>query len=79
MLMIGTYDGRNAEFDKIKLNGVKTLEKEEKKTSGWINRWLNYFFDKYIDIIADPEEKRIELKKYFPELFNTLQTIENMI
>lgn len=79
ILLLGAYDGRNEIFIKPKGNGTIKINKEGDKTSGWIRNWLNYFFTTKIDHLNNDIEKREVFKRYFPQLYRTLQSIENMV
>ena len=84
VLMLGGYEGKTETFCKPKIfceqnNNPNPVQKEYDKTSGWIERWLNYFFANKIDGLETTDKKRKEFKKYFPRLYSTLQIIENMI
>ena len=76
--MLGSYNGKNELFGKIKLNGNDVLKNCD-KTSGWITNWFDYYFQNRIDNLKSESEKREQFKIDFPQLYNTLQIIENMI
>ncbi|MDE6501737.1 MAG: retron Eco8 family effector endonuclease [Ruminococcus sp.] len=78
VLMLGVYNGKSETFKKIKLN-KKDISIEANKTSGWVREWISYFFENKIDVLSTPNEKRVEFKKFFPQLFSTLQIIESMV
>jgi hypothetical protein len=49
-----------------------------KKTNGWVSKFINYFFDNYINDSIRPNEEKIEIfKKNFQELYDIIRTIEN--
>ena len=50
-----------------------------KKTSGWINEWLEYYFTNNIDTIEDDNAKLSVFSRDFPGLINTLQSLKKMI
>lgn len=78
ILMLGTYNGKSEVFGKIRLNGIE-VSKNSEKTSGWITNWFDYYFYNRIDNLESESEKREQFKTDFPQLYNTLQIIENMI
>ncbi len=47
------------------------------KADGWIVCWIEWFFSKKCNCAIEEAEK--EFKKYFPELYDSLQTIKYMI
>lgn len=50
------------------------------KTGGWINDWLTYYFETYMQIESISElEAKNEFLKHFPGLSRTLQELENMV
>lgn len=49
------------------------------KTSGWVDDWLNYYFENYINTLEDEKQKRNQFKTDFPFLYDTLQILENMV
>ncbi len=79
ILMMRVYEGKNEVFKKPKINNKRDINPETNKTSGWVERWITYIFANKIDTLASVDEKRIEFKKYFPNLYRTLQIIENMV
>lgn len=50
-----------------------------KKTDGWVTKWIEYYFENYIEPIAEYNKKLIQFKKDFPSLNNTLQIVIDMI
>lgn len=67
---------------KLKIEGFKevaSISNIEKKTSGWIDEWLRYYFRKNIDRIDKLEDKRKKFSEDFPELFFVLTRIEDLI
>lgn len=49
------------------------------KTGGWVNDFLDYYFNKYIKVINEEEKKLKKFKNDFPELENILQTCIYMV
>ena len=49
------------------------------KTSGWMCEWIDYYFDKHINLLPDTNEKLIQFKKDFPSLSSTLQNLSDMV
>lgn len=78
VLMLGAYNGKSETFKKIKLNN-QSISSEADKTSGWVRDWISYFFKNKIDMLLTKNEKRVEFKKFFPQLSTTLQVIESMV
>ena len=78
ILMLGVYNGKNEIFNDILLNN-NPINHAMDKTSGWVSEWLFYFFENKIDVLSTLNEKRAEFKKFFPQLFSTLQVIESMV
>lgn len=78
ILMLGVYNGKNEIFNDILLNN-NPINHATDKTSGWVSEWLFYFFENKIDVLSTLNEKRDEFKKFFPQLFSTLQVIESMV
>lgn len=52
------------------------LDKLSTKTDGWVCKWLDYFWDNYIE---KTEEKTLCFQNYFPNLYHTLLCIKTMI
>lgn len=80
ILTLGAFDGRTEIFSAPK-SGTNPIPKISKtiKTSGWIEEWIEYFFSNKISA-ADTKEKQKEVfQTYFPQLFATLQILENMV
>ena len=50
-----------------------------KKTSGWINSFLDYYFTHYIDVIQIQNDKLDKFANDFDELKNILQFSEDMV
>ncbi|SHM39506.1 retron Eco8 family effector endonuclease [Ruminococcus flavefaciens] len=48
----------------------------DKKTSGWVGEWLEYYYKNYLYGKID---QRVIFEKDFPSLYKTLQIIENMV
>lgn len=46
------------------------------KTDGWVNKWLDYFWDNFLEKSKD---KCLCFKTYFPDFYNTLLCIKGMI
>ena len=49
------------------------------KTGGWVNKWIEFYFEKYISPLDSVELKLAQIKSDFPSLTNTLQIIANMV
>ncbi|MGG7214382.1 retron Eco8 family effector endonuclease [Clostridium nigeriense] len=49
------------------------------KTDGWIISFMNYYINKYINVLEDDLLKKDTFKKDFPELFFIMQKIESMV
>lgn len=81
-LILAELDGRTETQEGTKNNQVimngKEIEKclTNKKTSGWISDWLEFYYNNYL---VKENDKLSIFKRDFPSLFNTLQLIENMI
>lgn len=75
------FDGKLALGQKKLVNpiaGVKIYKLIDSKADGWASEWLNWFFEKKCN--ENETESTVEsFKNYFPELFDTLQMIKNMI
>lgn len=82
LISSGKYDSLHKP-DKLDVNikgEIMYLENNfGKKTSGWIDSWINFYFDRNIDNIEDVEEKRKMFEKHFPELTFVLYRIEKLI
>lgn len=78
VLILSEFNGKTEVFKKAKFNKISVRVIVE-KTDGWISKWLDHYFKKIIDPLNSLEEKREKFKSDFPQLHNTLQTIENMI
>lgn len=78
VLILYEFDGKSEFQDKVKIKGIE-VSKRGKKTGGWISEWLTYYFELRIDTLSSINEKKERLKKDFPQLFDTLQIIENMV
>lgn len=63
----------------VRFNGNKLKTITSKKTSGWIDRWINYYFENHLINLTTNTDKRIQFKKDFPHLYGTLQELENMV
>lgn len=63
----------------VRFNGNKLKTITSKKTSGWIDRWINYYFENHLNNLTTNTDKRIQFKKDFPHLYGTLQELENMV
>jgi len=48
-----------------------------KKTNGWIDDFLDYFYKNYIKDLKTRDEKKKTFRKYFPELYSILKKITN--
>lgn len=71
-----TFKNLNKSKDIVSPDLGKLHSKINKKTDGWINKWLNFFFKHNIDRISDEEEKRQKFESKFPELSITIKRIE---
>ena len=78
ILILSEYNGKNEIFKCAQYNN-NPVSIAIKKTEGWINEWLDYYFKLRIDVLSSDTEKRNRFKKDFPQLYNTLQIIENML
>lgn len=80
-LILCEFEGRTENY--IEKNSVKFGGKRicsiAKKTSGWINKWLKYYFTQNIDPVEDHNAKISVFQRDFPGLFSTLQTLKKMI
>lgn len=63
----------------VRFNGDKLKTITSKKTSGWVDSWIDYYFENYLGNLTTITDKRIQFKKDFPHLYSTLQELENMI
>lgn len=93
VLMLGAFNGKNEIITKVKIpelkqgnngaitpeNKMRSVSREVDKTNGWVKEWISYVFETKIDILQDRVEKKAQFKKLFPNLFCTLQIIENMV
>lgn len=61
-------------IDKQIFNQVQSLPKS--KADGWVNLWINYFWE---NIIKNSENKVNCFRSYFPSFYHTLQCIKFMI
>ena len=77
-MILSEYNGKNEIFKCAQYNNNPVSIAIE-KTEGWINEWLDYYFKLRIDVLSSDTEKRNRFKKDFPQLYNTLQIIENML
>lgn len=81
-LILCEFDGRTEDFTSKNelLFAGRTIEIiSGKKTSGWINEWLEYYFTNNIDTIEDDNAKLSVFSRDFPGLINTLQSLKKMI
>ena len=65
--------------DGVKFNNKSLKPLTTKKTNGWVQLWIKYYFKNYIDTFSTETEKRAQFRKDFPSLYNTLQELENMV
>lgn len=75
------FDGRLALGQKKLVNSIAGLNFHKiinSKADGWASEWLNWFFEKKC-IESETESAEKIFKDYFPELFDTLQMIKNVI
>lgn len=82
VLIMCEYDGKTEFFEQknnIKINDTSIKPLIPGKTCGWVSDWLDFYFEKYIDILENTNEKRAHFKQDFPNLFNTLQDLESMV
>lgn len=79
ILTLGAFSGKNECFKSPCIANKTAVNPVADKTSGWIESWLDYFFVHKIDCLNTIAEKKDTLKYFFPQLFETLQTIENMV
>ncbi len=63
----------------VKFNNKSLKPLTTKKTNGWVQLWIKYYFKNYIDTFSTETEKRAQFRKDFPSLYNTLQELENMV
>lgn len=59
--------------------GIKHKHIVGGKTEGWVNKWIEFYFEKYISPLDSVELKLAQIKSDFPSLTNTLQIIANMV
>lgn len=89
LVVNGKYDTHKKMYSQKKYNTfpddikkhyicIENLRKNYDKTSGWVTQWLDYFFENYIDNEEDDGEKIKNFKKYFPELYDIIYTIQNL-
>ncbi|MCX8074227.1 MAG: retron Eco8 family effector endonuclease [Clostridia bacterium] len=79
----GKYDNLTSIIDEGSIYNRNTLDIyrrikniQSSKTSGWINRFLDYFFDKYINLNGYTfREKNNIFRSYFSELSSLVDTI----
>lgn len=64
---------------KTNLNIKVDTKLVDKKTSGWVNEWLNYYFENYINKLDTEESKKEQFIEDFPYLSRTLQLIIKMV
>ena len=78
----GKYNSLH-KLDKLEID-LKTELKElnnevGKKTGGWIDEWLEFYFKNNIDNLDSLDKKRSKFKNDFYELYFILNKIENLI
>lgn len=49
------------------------------KTGGWVNKWMEFYFNNFIFPLENTELMLAQFKSDFPSLSNTLQIIKNMV
>lgn len=62
----------------VKINSTTKVESGliGKKTSGWVNSWMEYYYNNYLEGKDNP---RSIFKNDFPSLYRTLQIVESMV
>lgn len=78
ILVLSEYNGKNEIFKCARYNN-KSVSKAIDKTEGWISEWIDYYFKLRIDSLTDETDRKKRFKNDFPQLYNTLQIIENML
>lgn len=75
------FDGRLALGHSELITSISDLKFHKiphSKADGWTSEWINWFFDKKCSE-HEPKSAEKMFEDYFPELFDTLQMIKNMI
>ncbi|CAH0318086.1 retron Eco8 family effector endonuclease [Priestia megaterium] len=57
---------------------IENYKKKYSKTSGWVTDWLNFVFKSKIDLEEEYVDKIKAFKKYFPELYEIIYTIQKL-
>lgn len=58
---------------------INRLGKLYEKTSGWLNRWIDYIFSEYILVEEDISKRKSIFRMYFPELYDIIIEVNKMI
>ena len=58
---------------------IDKLGKGLNKASGWVESWINYMFEKRIDIEISQYQKQQNFKVYFGELYDIIKRMEDMV
>lgn len=79
VLILSEYCGKTEIFKNAIFKGKKVEKIIQRKTSGWVMEWIDYYFENYLEKLPTNLQKKAQFKKDFPSLFNTLQMLENMV
>lgn len=78
VLILSEYNGNNEIFKTAVFNGNPVGHPFD-KTDGLVTAWFDYYFESQIEGLPSISVKKEKFKKDFPQLYRTLQIIEDMI